>query len=243
MTTHPPDNGRQPSEGVEQTVADDEGKSQNATIARIQQFRDTIADYQVLFAENELAADVSAADQHRSYHQLAKGFLQLLKPYLTDENIDGSKHYWERIELGSFSVDPPPAISPPSREEAARALRGRDTAVVARADPRNEADPHEYDVIGLQDFAAAPPEWDVRWSLMYGPEVSVRELRARIETPGVRVLPRQHRAEPITVVRTARVPLEIINDAITAMENFVRALGMDIELEAEPYEGGDEPGL
>jgi hypothetical protein len=41
----------------------------------------------------------------------------------------------------------------------------------------------------------------------------------------------QSRTEPIRVSRIARVPRDIIDEAVTAMENFCRDLGIDMDLE------------
>lgn len=241
-------NGKSPSDTAARQVNDDENKSQTATIQRIQKYRDNLADYQMLFAQNELTGDVSEAQQHRSYHQLTKGFLRLLKPYLTDyrhedpEIIIGQR-YWEEVELGSFTIDPPAVISRPSRQEMDHALRTGHQQTIQRADPRNSVEPKEYSVRGLRDFDAAEPEWSVEWQVMYGPEVTPAELRSQISDPNVHVQPRATRTEPITIVKTARVPRRIIDETVTQLENFVRDLGMDVDIKAEPYMGEGGAGI
>lgn len=224
-------------------VNDDEKKSQNATINRIQRYRDDIAEYQLLFAQNQMSNDVNEGQQHRAYHELAKGFCQLLKPYLTDEGIPQSDYYWGEVPLGKMRVDPPEAIRPPSREEMGSAVRQRSRTDLALGSPRNTVQPKVYRVDGLRDFATAPPEWEVEWTVMFGPEVSPADIQRKITDRKVRVTQQSHRNEPITVVRTEQLSREIINNAVTAMENFVRDLGMDIEMTGEPYEGDGGPGI
>jgi hypothetical protein len=225
-------------------VNDEENKSQNATIERIQSFRDDLAEYRLLFAQNELTEEISEAQQHRAYHQLAKGFLGLLKPYLTAEDeVAESKEYWNEVELGAFTINPPAAITQPSRGEIDTALRQGDSRTLARAEPRNTVEPKAYTVIGLRDFDAVPAEWEVSWSVMFGPEVSPASLRQEITDPAVRVHPRGSRTEPITVTRTVRLPRRIIDEAVTQMEHFVRDLGMDLEIAGEDYMGQGGPGL
>ncbi len=66
-----------PADGKEEPgrqIEDEDNASQSATIRRIQSYRDDIADYQLLFAQNELSENISEAQQHRAYFQLAKGF-------------------------------------------------------------------------------------------------------------------------------------------------------------------------
>lgn len=241
-------------------VDDEENASQNATIQRIQNYRDRVAEYQLLFAQNELSGEVSETEQHRSYHQLASGFLQLLKPYLTDPDIPGSQYYWHGysgeslsatrksgdgriLHLGTVPVEPPEAISKPSKEEVEGALRTRNSHTMQRADPRNSVENKSYDIVGLVDFAQAPAEWTEEWEVMFGPEVTPQDLREKIRDPTVRILDRTHRHEPITVVKSVRVPRSAIDAAVTAMENFIRDIGMDIEFEVEPYTGDGGPGL
>lgn len=224
-------------------VNDEDNKSQNATINRIQRYRDDLAEYQLLFAQNELSEEISERQQHRAYHQLAKGFLQLLKPYLTAEEIQQGEHYWNEVDLGSFMIEPPEAIQQPSKQEMESALKAGHKQTFARADPRNEVEAKRYRVIGLRDFAAAEPEWQVEWSVMYGPEVSPADLRSEIRDSRVRVQPRSHRNEPITVIRSGRVPRQIIDNVVTELENFVRAVGMDVDIEAEAYMGEGGPGI
>lgn len=221
------------AEKTNQEINDEENQSQNSTLRRIQRFRDDIAEYQLLFAQNEITHEIGEDQQHRSYHQLARGFLQLLKPYLTDEEMAQSEYYWNQVELGSFTIDPPDVIRPPERAEVEFALRDGNRQALARADPRNTVESKRYDVVGLRDFAAAQPEWTVEWQVMYGPETSPADLRQEITSPRVHVSERTHRNEPITVIHTARIPRQIIDAAITAMENFVRALGMDIDFKDE----------
>jgi hypothetical protein len=213
-------------------VNDEENKSQNATIERIQSFRDDLAEYRLLFAQNELTEEIGEAQQHRAYHQLAKGFLGLLKPYLTaDDEVAESEAYWEEVGLGAFTVDPPAAITQPSRGEVDTALRRGDSRTLARAEPRNNVEAKRYAVKGLRDFDAAPAEWEVSWSVMFGPEVSPATLRGEIADPAVQVHPRSSRTEPITVTRTVRLPRRIIDEAVTQLEHFVRNLGMDVDLD------------
>lgn len=254
--TQPLSNGATP-DGPSQRVDDDDNTSQTATIQRIHDYRDTIADYQLAFAQNELSGDVDAGQQHRAYHQLAKGFLQLLKPYLTDQDVPGTQYYWEGytadsledassdgiLRLGTVTADPPDAIRTPSRDEVADALREGDQQTIQRADPRNAVDGRSYDIVGLLDFASAPAEWTEEWRVMFGPEVTPHDLRQQIRDPDVRVRDRRHRNEPITVVKTMRVPRSVIDNAVTALENFVRDLGMDVDLQPEPYMGEGEPGI
>lgn len=210
-------------------VNDEEKQSQNATIRRIQKYRDDIAEYQLLFAQNEMSMEVNEAQQHRAYHQLAKGFCQLLKPYLTDDGISQSSHYWEDVNLGNFDVSPPDVICPPSREEMGAAVRHGEKTALARGSPRNHVEGKSYSVIGLRDFSTAPAEWQVEWTVMFGPEVSPLDIQQQTRDENVRVSERSHRNQPITVVRTARVPRVIINNAVTAMDNFVRELGLDLD--------------
>lgn len=251
----PMENGARPDSQPDKHVADEENKSQNATIHRIQQYRDRVAEYQLLFAQNELSREITEAQQHRSYHQLVKGFLQLLKPYLMDESIPGSQFYWQGysgnspdpddgiLHLGEIVVEPPDAIRQPSKEEMAGALQAGDQQTIQRADPRNAVEEQKYDIVGLRDFASAEVEWIEEWEVMFGPEVTPYDLRQQIHDPMVDVRDRRHRNEPITVVRTVRVPRSIIDNAVTALENFVRDMGMDIDFEADPYMGEGEPGL
>jgi hypothetical protein len=225
-------------------VNDEENKSQNATIERIQSFRDDLAEYRLLFAQNELTEEISEAQQHRAYHQLAKGFLGLLKPYLTAEDeVAESRKYWNKEPLGAFTIDPPAAIQQPSRGEVDAALQSGDSRTLARAQPRNNVEAESYRVVGLRDFDAVPPEWEVSWSVMVGPEVSPQTLRSEITDPGVQVHPRSSRTEPITISRTVRLPRRIIDEAVTQMEHFIRDLGMDLDIAGEDYMGRGGPGL
>lgn len=224
-------------------VDDTENKSQNATLSRIQKFRDELAEYQLLFAQNELTQEISQEQQHRSYQRLASGFLQLLKPYLTDDKLKNSTYYWEGYSgetpqesedvllLGEFSIDPPEAINQPSQDSLDQAIKMGDIQTLQRADPRNEVEPREYTVIGLRDFAAAEVEWEEEWQIMFGPEVSRADLASEIRDPSVRVLQRSHRNEPLTVVKRAHLPKSVIDNAITAMENFIRDVGMDVQID------------
>lgn len=229
-----------PSTGnvAKRRVSDDDNQSQNATIRRIQSFRDDIAEYQLLFAQNELQNDISEAQQHRSYHQLARGFLQLLKPYLMDEEIPRSEYYWNEVELGEFTISPPEVIQQPSQGQMEAALKAGRRETLARADPRNSVESKHYSVVGLRDFAAADPEWEVEWQVMYGPDVRPSGIRSQIRDSSVRVHPRSHRNEPITVTKTVRVPRQIIDAAITELEQFVREVGMDIDLDDSVPEWG-----
>lgn len=224
-------------------VNDDENQSQSATINRIQRYRDDLAEFQKVFAEGELSDEIDERKQHRAYHHLVSGFLQLLKPYLTDSEITESQYYWEDAQLGEFTVTPPEIIQRPTRDEMDRALQRGDKMTLARGMPREGVDPITYRVEGLKDFASAKTEWEVEWSVMFGPEVSAMDVRHEIHDESVRVKPRRRRNEPIMVVKTVRLPRPIIEAAVTALENFVRSLGMDIDLSPEPYEGEGAPGL
>jgi hypothetical protein len=224
-------------------VSDEENRSQKATIQRIQSFRDDIAQYQLAFANNELSREVPEENQHRSYHLLAKGFLQLLRPYLEDDSASSSNYYWDEIDLGEFTIDPPAVVRQPTRHEMGRALKSGDLNTISRADPRNAVEPKRYSCIGLRDFAASQPEWTVEWTVMFGPEVSATDLRAEINDRSVTVPPRSHRNEPISIQKKARVPRPMIDNAITAMENFVREIGMDVEMVGDPYDGDGGPGI
>lgn len=234
--------------GQPRAVQDEENQAQNATIRRIQSFRDDIAEYQLLFARNELTEDMSESQQYRAYHQVARGFCQLLKPYLTAQDIDQSERYWRQLPLGEFEVDPPDAIRRPERQRVGAALGNDASGLARRADPRNDVEPRRYELQGLQDFWAAEVEWREDWQVMYGPEVNPADIRAEVSDPDVRVHERSTRTEPIRVSRIARLPRPIIDEAITAMENFVRDLGMDIDLEDQGTDiirhfdmSGDEP--
>lgn len=224
-------------------VDDEENRSQAATIRRIQSYRDDIADYQRWFAQNEISGSVSKRKAHASYHQLAKGYLQILTPYLTDPEIaQDVEHprltdvdpmvnpYWSLAPLGSFSVDPPSALQQPDKDSLSAALRNGDRQTVAQATPRISPEPKQYTVNGLREFAGSDPEWTDSWTIMFGPEVRVRDLRQRITDDDVEVEDRQYRNEPITVTKQARVPKTVIDNAIRNLEQFVRELGLDINL-------------
>jgi len=226
-----------------QKVNDEENQSQNAAINRIQAYRDELAEYQLLFARNELSNELSEGEIHRSYHQLVSGLAQLLMPYLRDYDIGSAQHYWETVKLGEFEIEPPAAIQQTDRLSVAGALGGEGIGAVALADPRNSVEPKHYDVVGIQDFMAAEPEWTEEWSVMVGPEVSTADLRQQIAEDGVRVLDRRHRNEPIRVERVARVPMDIVTSAATQLEHFIRDIGLDVELKGEPYMGEGGPGL
>jgi hypothetical protein len=228
-------NGFDPVEGESprSKVSDEENQSQSAAIRRIQKYRDRIAEYQMFFAENEITREIGEGEQHTAYHQLAKGFLQLLKPYLTDPEIPRSAVYWGEKDLGGFSITPPSAISRPSAGEMEAALRSGNRLTMSRASTRACAEPREYQVRGLKTFANAPAEWSEEWTLMWGPEISAEDLRAQINDPRVSVQPREHRTQPITVVKSARVPKHVIDDVITCLEQFVRDVGLDIEFSKE----------
>jgi hypothetical protein len=214
-----------------QKVNDEENQSQSATINRIQAYRDELAEYQLLFARNELSNELSEGEIHRSYHQLVSGLAQLLMPYLRDDGIQSARHYWERVKLGEFDIDPPSAIHQPDQMDVAGALGGDGLGAVALADPRNSVEPKHYEVYGLQDFMGAEPEWTEEWSVMVGPEISPADLRQQITEDGVRVLDRRHRNEPIRVERIARVPMGIVTEAATQLEHFIRDLGLDVDLQ------------
>jgi len=224
---------RQDEQAPDRTIDDEENTSQSATIRRIQSFRDDIADYQLLFAQNELSEEISEGRQHRAYYQLAKGFLQLLRPYLTDEDVPQSDHYWNQVQLGEFAVDPPAAIAQPSQQQVDHALKANDQSTIARADPRNAVDSKHFSVIGLRDFDSAQAEWNVQWEVMFGPDVSAADIRSQLQQSGVRVSPRSHQTEPLTVTKRVRIPRQIIDNAVTALENFVRDIGMDVEWDEE----------
>jgi len=225
----PADDKEEPGRQIE----DEDNASQSATIRRIQSYRDDIADYQLLFAQNELSENISEAQQHRAYFQLAKGFLQLLRPYLSDEDVPQSTHYWNEVALGEFAVDPPAAIAQPSQQQLEHALKASDQSTISRADPRNSVDSKHFSVIGLRDFASAQAEWDVQWEVMFGPDVSAADIRSQLQQSGVRVSPGTHRNEPLTVTKRVRIPRQIIDNAVTELENFVRDIGMDVEWDEE----------
>lgn len=231
-------NGDRPTSRLQ--VEDDENHSQTKTINRIHAYRDQLAEFQVAFAENELVGEVPERRQHRAYHQLASGLLRLLKPYLTDEEIDEAEYYWNDIDIGTFTVNPPAVIQKPDRQELSGAIRSGDQTTIARAKPRNEVEPRHYTVKGLRDFAAAQPEWEVQWNVLFGPDVSAAELRSQVDDARVQIDDRQRRTQPITVRRLVRVPKPIIDDAITYMESFLRDIGMDIEINEGLPEWGFE---
>lgn len=229
--------------GKSVTVDDEENQSQNATIRRIQRYRDNLAEYQMLFAQQELEQHGRRRQAHKSYHQLVKGFAQLLSPYLTDREIECAEEYWQLKEFGSWEVAPPDAISQPSRRQVQDALGSGRTDILARADPRNQLEPYQYRVQGVEDFVAAPPEWEVSWSMMVGPEVSPRDLRSQMSSPDITIDARQHRTDPITVHRRVRVPRDVIGSVVRGLEMFIREIGMDVDMTAPDYTGGEEPGL
>ncbi len=244
----PPAENEQPAEPepeINQTVDEEENTSQNTSIQRIQKFRDHLAEYQVWFAQNEISQEVSREDQLRSYHRMTQGFLRVLTPYLTDDRLtpaagdtdadqpNKGNYYWNRVNLGSFTVDPPNILQKPGQRTMERAIRNHDTAKLARADSRTNADPRRFAVAGLRDFAASDPELSVSWTVMFGPEVEAHELRSELSDPNATIRPRNHRTEPIEVDKTVQLPKSIIDNAVTAMENFVRELGLDIDFEEE----------
>lgn len=245
-----------PQQSVKRTVNDDEKQSQTSSIERIQQFRDYLADYQVWFAQNEVSKEVSREEQVKSYQRMAQGFLRVLRPYLTDptltpndsvagqaENGNSGNEYWHRVNLGEFSIDPPEILQRPSQRTTERAIRSHDRTTVEMADPRHSADPKHYRVVGLQEFADIDAEWSVSWTMMFGPEIRVSDLRMKNDEARVTVRDRDHRNEPITVEKTVRLPKRIVDNAVTSMENFVRDIGMDVEFNGEDYTAEDGPGI
>lgn len=243
-----------PQQSIGRTVNDEEKKSQTSSIERIQQFRDHLADYQVWFAQNEISQEVSREKQTKSYHRMAQGFLRVLRPYLTDPSLTPneqptaeSEHtgneYWHHINLGEFAIDPPEILQRPSQRATENAVKSHDRGTLARADPRNTAESHHYRVVGLKNFGATDPEWSVSWTMMFGPEISVRDLRMKSTEDTVTIRDRDHRNQPVTITKTVRLPKHIVDNAVTSMENFVRDIGMDIEFNGEDYMADDGPGI
>lgn len=222
-----------PEQGKKQEVDDEENRSQNATIRRIQSFRDDIADYQLLFARNEVSKQLSEREALRSYHQLVKGFLQLLRPYLTDDSISEAQKYWTETTLGTITVDPPASIQRPSQARFKQALTNNDPKSLAISAPQNNPSKKMYRVKGLKDFAEWDAEWQVEWQVMFGPAVTPDDLRERIQDSSVSVLDASHRNEPIRVQKTAQLPRHIIDSAVLELENFVRGVGMDVDFDEE----------
>lgn len=248
MATDPnPNSENGDKERIEQQkrVADDDNKSQNATIARIQQWRDKIADCREFMAENRATQEVPQDELRAMYFELAQGYLQQLRPYLTDyETFPHGRYFWEGyladdiedadnvLQLGTITVDPPEAIQQPSRDELSGAIRHHDRQTLARARPRQSVDEISYSVIGLKDFAVAEFEWEEQWSVRFGPEYSAGDLRQEIDDPRVKVV-QGSRREPITVIRRVQMPRSIIDNAITSLEDFVRKIGMDVEFDTD----------
>lgn len=247
--TAPAEHDVRPAESVKRQVEDEDKKSQKSSIERIQQFRDYLADYQVWFAQNEISREVSREEQLKSYHRMAQGLLRVLRPYLTDpsltpntEDANGNQ-YWNHVLLGEFTIDPPDVLQRPSQRATETAIRNHDHTTLMRADPQHNADPEHYRLVGLREFATFEPEWTVEWTMMYGPDVSLGSLRQQNTNDDVTIHDRQHRTDPVTIEKTARIPRFVVDNAVTCMENFIRDIGMDIEFKGEPYYGGTEPGI
>lgn len=233
-----------PDQAPNKKVNDEEKRSQKANIQRIEDYRDRIAEYQLWFAQNELSGDVSQRDQQRSYHQLARGFLQLIRPQLTDPEIiqnidhpDPDTHspeydnpYWTRIPIGAWTIDPPDILQRPSQLETEHAVKNNIRSTLARADPRVTADPRTIEVIGLRQFAALEPERTIEWTAMFGPNITPSELREQTSDDQVTVHDRSHHSEPIKVTKQVLVPKFIIDNAIETTEHFIRQIGLGIEL-------------
>lgn len=234
MSTPAEQDGRENRKVEPDRKANDEDRiSHKSAVKRIEQYYDELTEYQKAFAEAEIAGDVDESRHHRAYHEHAKGFCKLLRPYLTDNDLPKAEYYWKQAEIGVFQVDPPEVLQQPSKEEMAHALRGGNRKTIARADPRNNAEPRGYTIIGLRDFMSSPTQWEESWQVMFGPEVSATDIRSEITDPNVRVEDRAHQNDPITVVKDVRVPRSIIDDAVAAMEQFRRSIGMAIEMKKD----------
>lgn len=234
MSTPADNDGRENRKVEPDRKANDEDRiSHKSTVKRIEEYSNEVTEFQKLFAQSELTSGVDEAKNHRAYHKHVKGFCQLLKPYLTDDDLPGAVEYWHNVEIGEFEIQPPDVLKQPSQEEMARALRGGHQKTIARSDSRNSADDREYKIEGLRHFMDSPPQWEEEWNVMFGPGVSPADLRSEIDDPTVRVEDQSNPNEPITVVKTARVPRFVIDNAAAEIEKFRREIGMAIEMKKE----------
>lgn len=225
-------------------VQDEENQSQAATITRIQKYRDRLAEYASLFASP--GSDITYEQVMHAYHQDVYGFVQLLKPYLKDADIGHSTDYWERKKVGEITFTPPEPVRKQDRRRMEAELKRGNAGRVSHLNPRNTVEAETYTIQGLREFADLDPSQrtlERSWEIMVGPETPRRVLKRRLDATNAHVEDPGIPGTPLTVTVQQQIPRQLVDEARTLCEEFVRESGMDVEFDPEPYYGEGEPGI
>ena len=224
------------SEFDELGVDDEDDYSPKRAIRRYHDLRDDMKDARRLLAEMELQGR-GENEMLRFYRRMTDYYIEELRTQLTNPENPQSDFYWNEIELAQLPVEPPKPMDPQSLRPDRTSGNQDGGALLAPGESRPKS--KTLNINGLRWFSQNPVAISVKFEARL--IMSEHEFNKAIKRQNmVRGRYGSRERDPCVVIRDVLVPIDILNDAIAASNEFLRDIGLDIELTPGSYQS-EEP--
>jgi len=145
-------------------IDDPNDKSQERRKRTIHDRQEQAAEVKQRISDPGFLPHATNMEKQHLYFEVVKSYVVELEPTLTRDGLDVGNEYWEEMDLGTITFQPP--------AEAVDLYKG----VIARSPPgASHPQSRAVRITGLSDFADLSPPFEQTWTVIWKPGSSLKD--------------------------------------------------------------------